>query len=62
VAKVKAIGGSVSDAYSSIRKSAQSVDRAYVDASDTEVRSSLSSALSLIHAAEDEIVRALGVE
>ncbi len=60
-AAMKKVGGSVADAYSMIRRTAQAVDRAHKDATDREVGAALSAALSKLHHAEDEIVRALGV-
>lgn len=60
-AAVRRIGGSVADAYSMIRKTAQVVDRACGDADNREVRAALSAALTKLHHAEDEIVRALGI-
>jgi hypothetical protein len=59
---VKKVGGSVAESYSMIRKTAQAIDRARVDATDREVRAALSAAYSKLTNAEDEIVRALGIQ
>lgn len=61
-AAMRRVGGSAADAYSMIRRTAQALDRASRDASTPEIRAALSGALTKLHAAEDEIVRALGVE
>lgn len=55
------MGGSVAEAYSMVRKTAQAVDRACEASEDREVRAALNTALTKLHAAEDAIVRALGI-
>jgi transposase len=60
-AAIRKRGGSVAEAYSTIRRAAQAVGRAEEDASSRDVRSALREALSQVHHAEDAIVRALGI-
>ena len=60
-AAVRKVGGSVAEAYSMIRKTAQVVDRAHGKVTNREVRAALSASLAKLHSAEDEIVRALGI-
>lgn len=59
---MRKLGGSAADAYAKLRRTAQALDRALADAADRSVRNGLETALAKVHQAEDEIVRALGVE
>jgi transcriptional regulator with XRE-family HTH domain len=59
---VKGLGGSVAEAYSMLRKTAQVIARAEEESRASDVRAGLKAALARVYAAEDEIVRALGVE
>jgi hypothetical protein len=58
----KRIGGSVADGYSLVRRAVQAVDRAHSESRDREVRAALSHAIGRLHEAEDQIVRAMGLE
>lgn len=58
---VRKIGGTVAESYSMLRKTAQRVDQAKEQAEGREARLALKAALTKLHAAEDDIVRALGI-
>lgn len=60
-ATMRKVGGSVAESYSMIRKTLGVFDRAHSEAEDREIRAALSSAMAKLHAAEDEIVKALGI-
>jgi hypothetical protein len=55
-------GGSIAESYSLIRRLTQQLDTAISEAGDGEARQALNGALRRMHEAEDEVVRALGVE
>ncbi len=57
---VKRAGGGVSELYSLIRKAAQVADSLGRDGATAEIRAGANRAISKIHAAEDDIVRAIG--
>lgn len=58
---VKRAGGGPAEAYSLLRKAAQTLDRAQEDTKDREQRTHLKEALSRLYLAEDQIVKALGL-
>ncbi len=54
-------GGSVAECYSLVRRTAQELDRTIGEQEDVELRAALNVALTKVHAAEDAVVRALGI-
>jgi transposase len=59
---MRKVGGAVAESYALMRRTLQALDRAHSEASDREVRAALNAAIAKLHNAEDEIVRALGVQ
>lgn len=59
---VKAAGGTPAVAYGLLRRAAQKLDGAIIEASDREARAALKAALAAVHQAEDDVVRALRID
>lgn len=60
-ATAKRVGGDVAEAYSAIRRATQAIERAHGSQEKPAIRRHLSTALHRAYAAEDEIVKALGL-
>lgn len=58
---VRKIGGSVAKSYSGLRITLDEMQRAHDEAESREVKAALGAAMSKLHDAEDQIVRALGI-
>lgn len=59
---IKKLGGTVAQCYSSLRQAADLFGRSAEATEDRDVRFALNSALAKLHAAEDELIKALGIE